>query len=345
MAFLYKRKYKSGKTTWVIYYRVGNKQRSKVIGETDKRTAEKVFTKFCAELASGDFGITEIRDITLANYRQEYLKSVQSEKAERTIDREKQILKIFLEYFNNRQILLRSITSKDIKEYRNERLEKVSQETINLEFRHLKAFFNTAQRLGYIKENPFTYIKPVRVSQSDLPRFLDLEEIEKVREAFKGDDFELLVEFYLLTGVRLNEAITLNWDNINTRNKQIIIHGEYTKSKKHRIISYKDDKQIESLLNRLEKRDDNLLFGPRDNAPQWSYWWVSRKIALNLDRIGFPWATCHTFRHTYISHLVMAGVPLTTVKEIVGHSSINTTLKYAHLAPSHTSEMLQKRPY
>jgi len=41
----------------------------------------------------------------------------------------------------------------------------------------------------------------------------------------------------------------------------------------------------------------------------------------------------------------MAGVPINTVKEMVGHSSINTTLKYAHLAPNHAGEMLKKHPY
>lgn len=39
----------------------------------------------------------------------------------------------------------------------------------------------------------------------------------------------------------------------------------------------------------------------------------------------------------------MAGVPLYTVKEMVGHSRINTTLRYAHLAPKHTKEMSGKR--
>ena len=345
MAFLYKRKYRSGKTVWAIYYRIGNKQRSKVIGETDKRSAEKIFTKFCSDLANGDFGIKEIRDITLVEFKEEYLKAARNEKAVRTVERDEQVIKPFLEYFSKGRILLRSITSRDITEYRIERCKKVSQETINLEFRHLKAAFNTAKKFGYLKDNPFDRIKPLWIPQSDLPKFFDLEDIEKVREAFKRDEFESLVEFYLLTGIRLKEALTLNWENVNSDRKNIIIRSIYTKSKKYRIISYKNDLKIESLLDSLDKREDNLLFGPKNNAPQWSYWWVSRKIALKLDKIGFPWATCHTFRHTYISHLLMAGVPLTTVKEIVGHSSINTTLRYAHRAPDHTSEMLKKRPY
>ena len=97
-------------------------------------------------------------------------------------------------------------------------------------------------------------------------------------------------------------------------------------------------------LNHCQKRKDNRLFGPKEKK-QWSGWWVSRRIPLQLNSIGFDWASAHTFRHTYTSHLVMAGVPLRTVQELVGHANYNTTLKYAHLAPNHKEEMIQKRPY
>jgi site-specific recombinase XerD len=50
----------------------------------------------------------------------------------------------------------------------------------------------------------------------------------------------------------------------------------------------------------------------------------------------------HTLRHTFASHLVMGGVDLTTVMKLMGHSDIQTTMLYAHLAPDHLADAVNK---
>lgn len=343
MAFLQKRRNAKGETIWVIHYRIGSKQKMKTIGKTDKRTAQKVFTQFMADLARNSFGINEIKRVTLSDYIKEYLEYAAIEKAPSTLAREGRILRKLKNFTG--ELFLTDITIKLLEDYRLQSQKLINEETINLEFRHFKAIFNRAKKLGYLSENPFSEIKPIRVPEIDIPRFFEIDEIEKVREAFRNDSFHDLVEFYLLTGARLREPLSLTWNDIDFKRKHVKIKSYHTKSKKHRVISFEEDEPLEKLLRSLLRREDGLLFGPEDNKTQWRHWWVSHRISLKLSELGFPWATCHTFRHTYISHLVMAGVPLYTVKEMVGHSSINTTLRYAHLAPKHTKEMHGKRPY
>ena len=61
-----------------------------------------------------------------------------------------------------------------------------------------------------------------------------------------------------------------------------------------------------------------------------------------MGKAGIQNKSWHTLRHTTASRLVMAGVPLPTVKEILGHRGIQNTLRYAHLAPSHIQAAIEK---
>ena len=189
-------------------------------------------------------------------------------------------------------------------------------------------------------DTPFKQVSPLRTPESDLQRFFELEEIAKVRDIFKEHPLKNLVEFFLLTGTRRKEVLIISWNDVGFRRKIIKIPSIYTKGKKHRLISFIFDEKLETLMNGLTKRSHNMLFGKEDDAKR-----VGKRISKTLTKNGFPWATCHTFRHIYISHLSMGGVPLPTIKEMVGHASIETTLKYAHLAQSHLDNMIKKRPY
>jgi len=63
--------------------------------------------------------------------------------------------------------------------------------------------------------------------------------------------------------------------------------------------------------------------------------WPEHFKRANINRTSG--ATCHTFRHTFASHLVMASVPLFTVQRLLGHAQIDTTMIYAHLAEDHSA--------
>ncbi len=72
---------------------------------------------------------------------------------------------------------------------------------------------------------------------------------------------------------------------------------------------------------------------------------VKKSFSTALKRAGISNFRFHDLRHTYSSHMIMAGVDLIALKELLGHKDIKMTLRYAHLAPGHkrkAANMLDK---
>ena len=67
--------------------------------------------------------------------------------------------------------------------------------------------------------------------------------------------------------------------------------------------------------------------------------WGLKRIAKRAQLEPFGW---HVLRHTFASHLVMTGVPLKAVQELLGHSTIEMTMRYAHLSPDVTREAVAR---
>lgn len=75
-----------------------------------------------------------------------------------------------------------------------------------------------------------------------------------------------------------------------------------------------------------------VFYDPATGKP---YQDVKRSFKTALRKAKIRDFHFHDLRHTFASHLVMAGVDITTVKELLGHKTLTMTLRYSHLAPSH----------
>jgi site-specific recombinase XerD len=78
---------------------------------------------------------------------------------------------------------------------------------------------------------------------------------------------------------------------------------------------------------KLKRKNENVFYNPQTGKP-----FVDLKtgFALACEKAGISDVTWHTPRHTFASRLVNSGIDIVTVKELLGHSSISVTMRYAH---------------
>lgn len=146
-----------------------------------------------------------------------------------------------------------------------------------------------------------------------------------------ADHLKPMVLLSLNTGLRRGELFSLKWHDVNLQAKNLTVAGEVTKTTETRHVPLNSE-----ALSTLEKwrkqhpRKVGYVFPGQDGGRMTDVKTAWIELLKNAGVEDFRW---HDMRHDFASRLVMAGVPLNTVRDLLGHSDIKMTLRYAHLAP------------
>lgn len=208
--------------------------------------------------------------------------------------------------------------------------KKLSEATVNREQSYLHAVFSEMKRLGeWEGENPLNGIRHFREGDQELA-FLYEEEIHRLLEACDesaNKDLGIIVRICLATGARWSEAQDLKQSQILPGR----LTYTQTKSKKNRTVPIS-----ERLLKLLPKKRGQL-FSPA---------YESFNAALKRAGIELPKGQrTHVLRHTFASHFMMRGGNILVLQQILGHSTIMMTMRYAHFAPDHLDAALALNPF
>lgn len=142
------------------------------------------------------------------------------------------------------------------------------------------------------------------------------------------------IKLALHSGCRKNELLKLEWSRVDLERRVLQLEPENTKNRKRRVVPLNDE-AAETLLG---QREWVRCYAPK---ARWVFAVASGERLTTIqkgfraacERAGIDDFRIHDLRHTFASWLVMAGVSLYTVKDLLGHSSITVTERYAHLAP------------
>lgn len=235
--------------------------------------------------------------------------------------------------------------------------------TANRKLAALRGVLSKAVEWGIIEQHPMSKLKPMRLDNCGRVRFLSAEEEKRLRQALDdreeriraerdsankwrierrkeelpdlrarkfADHLKPMAIISLNTGLRRGELFNLTWPDIDLQQKTLTVAGEGAKSDQTRHIPLNKEALETITAWKAQSTKHSIVFpshtgGVMDNVKKsWDGVLTVAKVA------SFRW---HDLRHTFASKLAMKGVPLNTIRELLGHADLKMTLRYAHLAP------------
>lgn len=332
---------KNGK--YFVDYRINGRRFRKSVGPS-KRIAELALKDIEVKIAKGELGFSP-KDNSLERLFEEFLKYSKINHAPNTYERYRGILDNFRSFLVTRPYInkISQLDPKFFEDYKHFRKEQEAEDkTVNIELQMLRGMFNLARKWGYCQENPTEGVSFFRLTKKQEPRFLSKEECEKLLKSC-GDELYPIFFTFLNTGMRRGELLNLEWKDVDFARRRIKIRAkeDWEPKTSERDIPM-NDSLFEVLKSYTDGNNGKLVFtDSQGNKIQKNE--LRKKLIRITEKCGFSDVTkLHSLRHTFASHLVMNGVDLPTVKKLMGHSDIETTMIYSHLADEHVDKAVEK---
>lgn len=277
--------------------------------------------------------------ITLKKLVFEYLKFNEPLKTSKTLRTYRGSFKFFQQYFGE-QLQLSEIDFKKLSDYFNYRLRTASVYQARIDKINLSSLYEFALERMYIKENIVKRIKPFRIPEKQ-PAYFTPEQFSKWLDACDKEDIRDVSIVAIYTGMRLTELVNLRWNEVDFRNRMIILSNQntITKSKKVRTIPMSIGlMQKMTDLQQHSKSDRVFAFNTSGNVQDYitkQFKKIVRKAGIN-GKLHF-----HSLRHSFASALVESGVGIYQVSKMLGHSTTKTTEVYAHIRPESLLQLVE----
>jgi len=317
---------------WYIDYRVNGVRKREAVS-ADRRFAEMVLAKRKTQIQEGKFFETKNKNnCTLREIVDDFLEYSRNNK--RSYGRDEILARNFMSFFGERKCA--EITPNLIEQYKGKRLNEDGRmpATVNRELTCLKSVFNWAIKNSKVTVNPVREVKMLKENNTRL-RYLTKDEAQRLIENCP-EHIKPIVITALLTGMRRGEILGLKWEDVNLT--QGIITLKNTKSGRTRHIPISS--QLMKVISECRDTSDGVyVFCNGDGKP---YATINSMFQNIVKRAGLDDFHFHDLRHTAASYMVMSGTDIVTVKEILGHATLEMTMRYAHLSPFHKRDAMEK---
>ncbi|OGV18667.1 MAG: hypothetical protein A2X47_07060 [Lentisphaerae bacterium GWF2_38_69] len=241
-----------------------------------------------------------------------------------------------------------------------------SKRSINRKLSSMRSFYKFMIRENMVAQNPFALVSSPKMSKN-LPKYLSVNEVGKLFDSvdiywkdmiakegakssasavFSGKRDSAILELIYSCGARINEALGLNLQDVDTIGGFAKLRG---KGKKERLcpLGRPAIKAVREYISlRKEWTSNSKPIAPlfiNQEGGRLSARSFQRFFKVYLMAGGFdPSLTPHKLRHSFATHLLDAGADLRSVQELLGHANLSTTQIYTHISSEHMKSVYMK---
>ncbi len=325
---------------WASFTDASGKRVRCSTGTTNRKEAEALEAKFRLEA----YKVAKWGEQPVRAYDEMMLLYLEATKSKRSHQRDLDAAKHLTSFFRGRS--MGELKGSAIWAYQQYRLEQISSKgpikpaTVNRETALLSSAISHARNeLDWDIPNPVigrALAEPEgRDRHLSFAQLTTLIGIARAKYPYLADFIELATQ----TGCRKQEILGLEWERVDLTRELFYLQGEHTKSAKRRSVPINQTARA-VLVRRLAFRSENCPHSPwvfthsdgkRIKDLRRSFTTACRKAGIWDFRI-------HDLRHTCASLAISEGVPLAAIRDLLGHSSVTVTERYAHLKPEAARE-------
>jgi integrase len=324
---------------WYIHFQFNGQTYIRSSRTTNKKIAEQMEIEWKAKLHSEQYQGRKQR-VTLADAFHQYKLSKQGIASYRNLIAHETVLRRLLPMKKH----IDELKPQDLEKFKRDRIaEGVGAESIKYGLLLIRGTLKFAQQLGYqVSDVTFPQIKlpknSLRYLSDDEERRL-LMALDPMRHGAGLQSVEMrsaemqrslrdaydLVVMLLDTGARYSEIANIEWSRIDLASRTIHLWRQKVQNE---TVLFMTDRVFEVLSHREAIKTNRYVFCNRTGDARG---YSAMSIRKAIQRAGLCDCRIHTLRHTHASRLIQNGMSVYEVKEILGHTDIKTTLRYAHL--------------
>jgi site-specific recombinase XerD len=325
---------------WTCRYYISGKQKRKTFMAATYIEAQGEQTKFFSSLPK-----IQRKSTTFETFEAKILENANINCRPNTCKNYKIVLKHLKNFLAEKQIFyISDINFQILDEYKSRRKSEIKDTTLNLEIGLIKSIFNKAILWEYLIVSPARNLKLLKLPKT-LPGCLDNDKVATILDSTSDDKVLGMFQIGFNTGFRFSEILNLKFSDIELKTETISVvprNSFIPKDYEHRSLKIhprlKEFFETSKLFLRRHSSDD-YVFATKDGK-RISAQSIYKKIRRAFRKAKIEGGHFHQCRHTFASNLVRNGANIFDVSKLLGHSTIKTTLRYAHLSPQSLNKTL-----